>query len=150
MAHWTLVYLDADKAEEEAAELNVNGIPALRIHTMLGESVAAQDGLVSAEELVSWLKKQYEAASAEADEVLLTDGEPDAAAVVRLIRQFQQRNPAIREAAIRRLAPYPQKARLGVINAFGKAISRGVWPPWNSCGNGGPRSPISIPGNRKA
>ena len=38
--------------------------------------------------------------------------------MVRLLRQFQQRNPAIREAAIRRLAPYPQKARLEVVRAF--------------------------------
>ena len=118
LARWTLLYLDADKAEEEARDLNVTALPALRIRTMLGESVAAQDGLVSAEELVGWLKKQYEAAAAEADEVLLTDDEPDAAAVVRLVRQFQQRNPAIREAAIRRLAPYPQKARLDVVRAF--------------------------------
>ena len=50
--------------------------------------------------------------------MLLTDDEPDAAAVVRLLRQFQERNPAIREAAIRRLAPYPQKARLEVVRAF--------------------------------
>ncbi len=80
--------------------------------------MAAQDGFLSAEDLVSWLKKQYEAAAAEADEVLLTNDEPDAAAVVRLLRQFQQRNPAIREAAIRRLAPYPQKARLEVVRTF--------------------------------
>ncbi len=118
LARWTPVYLDADKAEEEVAELNVNGLPALRIRTMLGESVAAKDGLISAEDLVSWLKKQHEAAAAEADEVLLSDDEPGAADVVRLVRQFQQRNPAIREAAIRRLAPYPQKARLEVVRAF--------------------------------
>ena len=118
LARWTPVYLDADKAEEEAAELNVSGLPALRIRTMLGEAVAAQDGFLSAEDLVTWLKKQYEAAAAEADEVLLTDDEPDAAAVVRLLRQFHERNPAIREAAIRRLAPYPQKARIEVVRAF--------------------------------
>jgi HEAT repeat protein len=118
LARWTPVYLDADKAEEEVAELNVTTMPALRIRTMLGEPVAAADTILSAEDLVSWLRKQYEAASAEADEVLLTDDEPDAAAVVRLIRQFRQRNPAIREAAVRRLAPYPQKARVEVVQAF--------------------------------
>ena len=118
LARWTAVYLDADKAEEEVVELNVTTMPALRIRTMLGEPVAAADTILSAEDLVIWLKKQYEAASAEADEVLLTDDEPDAAAVVRLIRQFRQRNPAIREAAVRRLAPYPQKARVEVVQAF--------------------------------
>ena len=85
---------------------------------MLGEPVAAKDGLVLAEDLVSWLKKQYEAAAAEADEVLLADDEPDAAAVVRLVRQFQQRNPAIREAAIRRLRPIRRKARWEVVRSF--------------------------------
>ena len=118
LARWTPVYLDADKAEEEAAELNVTAVPALRVRTMLGEPVAARDGFLSAEDLVSWLKKQYEAAAAEADEVLLSGDEPDAAAVVRLVRQFQQRNAAVREAAIRRLAPYPQKARQEVVRAF--------------------------------
>ena len=112
LARWTLVCLDVDKAEEEAGELNVTSIPALRIRTMLGETVAAEEGFLTAEDLVSWLKKQHDAAAAEADEVLLSDDEPDAAGVVRLLRQFQQRNPAIREAAIRRLAAYPQKARL--------------------------------------
>jgi HEAT repeat protein len=118
LARWTLVFLDADKAEEEAKELNVTGIPALRIRTILGESIAAQDGFMPAEDLVSWLQKQYEAASAEVDDVLLTNDEPDAAAVVRLVRHFQQRNPALRETAIRRLSAYPQKARVEVARAF--------------------------------
>jgi thioredoxin-like negative regulator of GroEL/HEAT repeat protein len=118
LARWTLVYLDADKSEEEVADLNVTALPSLRVRTMLGEAVAAQEGLLSAEDLVSWLKKQYEAAAAEADEVLLSSDEPDAAAVVRLVKQFHERSPAIREAAMRRLAPYPQKARLEVARAF--------------------------------
>ncbi len=118
LARWTPIYLDADKAEEEVAELNVTAVPALRIRTMLGESVASSDGFLSAEDLVRWLKKQYEAAAAEADEILLSDDEPDAAGVIRLVRQFQQRNPAIREAAMRRLARYPQKAHNEVVRAF--------------------------------
>ena len=38
--------------------------------------------------------------------------------MVRLVRQFQQRNPALREAAIRRLAPYPDVAGPDVVKAF--------------------------------
>jgi len=118
LTRWTLVFLDADKSEDEASELNVTGVPALRVRTMLGETVASRDGFVSAEDLVAWLKKQYDAAAAEADEVLLTNDEPDAASVVRLVRQFQQRDPAIRETAIRRLAAWPQKTRFEVVRAF--------------------------------
>ena len=118
LGRWTLVFLDADKSEDEMRELNVTGVPALRIRTMLSEAVASRDGFLSAEELVTWLKKQYESAATEADEVLLSNDEPDAAGVVRLVQQFQQRDPLVRETAIRRLAAWPQKARLEVARAF--------------------------------
>ena len=108
LARWTLVYLDADKLEEEANELNVTAVPTFRVRTALGQPIASRDGLVSAEDLVAWLRKQYESAAAEADDVLLTNDEPDAAGVVRLVRQFHDRDPAIREAAIRRLAAWPR------------------------------------------
>ena len=39
-------------------------------------------------------------------------------AVVRLVKQFEQRNPALREAAIRRLLPYPGVARPVVFKTF--------------------------------
>jgi HEAT repeat protein/thiol-disulfide isomerase/thioredoxin len=118
LARWTLVFLDADKAEDEAREFNVNGIPALRIRTALGDPIASHDGFMPAEDLASWLKKEFEAAAADVDDVLLSNDEPDAAAVVRLVGHLQQRNPALRETAIRRLAAYPQKARNAVVEAF--------------------------------
>ena len=65
-----------------------------------------------------WLKKNYEAATAAADDVLSDTGEPSAMNVVRLVKQFQQRNPALREAAVRRLLPYPGVARPVVLKAF--------------------------------
>ena len=53
-----------------------------------------------------------------ADDALMDAGEPSATAVVRLVKQFQQRNPALREAAIRRLLAYPNVARPAVLKAF--------------------------------
>jgi HEAT repeat protein/thioredoxin-like negative regulator of GroEL len=118
LRRWVLVELDVEHLGAADDELNVMSIPALRIRTAAGEAVDSRDGLLSADELVAWLKKNYEAARPEIDESLLATGEPDAAAVVRLVRQFQQRSPAVREAAIRRLAPYPKKARDEVLRAF--------------------------------
>jgi HEAT repeat protein/thiol-disulfide isomerase/thioredoxin len=120
LSRWTLVALDADADEDAARELSVTGIPALRIRTGMGELVASQDGFLKAEDLVSWLKQHFDEASAEADAVLLASGEPDALAVVRLVRQLQQRSPLVRETAIRRLAPFPVQARTQVVRAFTK------------------------------
>jgi HEAT repeat protein/thiol-disulfide isomerase/thioredoxin len=117
---WTLVALDADADEDAASELGVTGIPALRIRTGVGDLIASHDGVLKAEDLVSWLKKHFDEASAEADAVLLASGEPDALSVVRLVEQFQQRNPVVRETAIRRLAPFPKQARTQVVRAMAK------------------------------
>jgi HEAT repeat protein len=118
LARWVPVYLDADKAEDESRELNVTAVPALRIRTATGEVVASQDGAFTAEELVTWLKKHYEKATAEADEALFAAGRPDAAAVTRLVEQFGKRNAAVRETAVRRLAPWPAQARVAVTGVF--------------------------------
>ena len=118
LGRWVLVELDVEHLGAADEELNVMSIPALRLRSAAGETVDSHDGLLAADELVAWLKKNYDVARPEIDESLLASGEPEAAAVVRLVRQFQQRNPAIREAAIRRLAPFPKKAREEVLRAF--------------------------------
>ena len=48
----------------------------------------------------------------------LESAQPDAATVNKLVRQFQDRDPAIREAAIRRLLTYPSIAGAAVVKAF--------------------------------
>jgi HEAT repeat protein len=118
LARWTPVYLDFDAQAEDVAELGVGGAPAMHIRTPAGQHVAERDGYATADELIEWLKKNYDAATASADDVLLASGEPSATAAVRLVKQFQQRNPALREAAIRRLLPYPNAARSAVLRAF--------------------------------
>ncbi len=118
LARWTPVYLDVDAQADEAAGLAISSVPAMRIRTPGGQHVAEHDGYLAAGDLVDWLKKNYEAATKPAADVLLASGEPTAMAVVRLVKQFQQRDPALREAAIRRLAPYPNIARSAVVRAF--------------------------------
>jgi HEAT repeat protein len=118
LARWTPVYLDVDAQADETAAMAVSSVPAMRIRTPSGQHVAGRDGPFAADELVDWLKENYEAAMKPVADVLLASGEPNAMAAVRLVKQFQDRNPALREAAIRRLLPYPDIARSPVIRAF--------------------------------
>ena len=118
LARWTLVELDLAKSADEASQLGVGPVPALRVLLPSGQLVAGHDGYLPAEDLVAWLGKHYRAASVPLEDALLAADKPDAAAVRRLVEQFSQRNPAIREAAIRRLLPYPEPARTAVIAAF--------------------------------
>ena len=118
LTRWTPVYIDIDAQSGAANALGVVGVPALRIRAAGGQQVAKREGFLTADELVAWLKENYEAATAAADEALLASGPPGATAVVRLVKQFRQRNPALREAAVRRLAPYPEVARPLVLKTF--------------------------------
>jgi len=52
------------------------------------------------------------------DELLLGSGPPDRQAVEQLVGRFGSRDPLVREAAIRRLTPYPEAARAAVVKAF--------------------------------
>jgi len=115
---WTRVYVDVDQAADEAAQLGVTAVPALFIRTAAGELVASHEGFLSGEDLTAWLEKHHGAALAVPDQVLLATGEPSALAVVQLTRQFDNRSAAVREAAIRRLLPYP--------NASGRAVLRSL------------------------
>ena len=88
--------------------------------------MAERDGYLAADELLDWLKNNYDAATAAADNVLLDSGEPSVMAVVRLVKQFEQRNPALREAAIRRLLPYPERRAAGCVQDFSGGKSGGA------------------------
>ena len=120
LKEWTLVTLDLDRSPGEAQRLNVEGIPALRALTPFGGTIASHDGFLPAAQLADWLKEQHQAAHIERIETLLDEGEPDAAAVTKLIDEFQERDPLRREAALRRLRPYPQVSVSLVGQSLGK------------------------------
>jgi len=120
LGRWTLVEVDVNRSPEDAAQLGATTTPALRILTPGGQPIASRDGSLGAKELAAWLQKHFAAASAATDDVLVASGMPDAADVVRLVKQFHERNPVLREAAVRRLLPYPDGAREAVVRAFEK------------------------------
>jgi HEAT repeat protein len=117
LSRWTLVKLDAEDDAEEIRPLAVGPIPALRILTPAGKSIAARDGAMSAFDLALWLSKEHDDAAGVASEDFAGDS-LTAVQAVRLVREFRRRDPSIREAAIRRLLPHPQIAAGAAITAF--------------------------------
>lgn len=117
LARWTLVKLDVENDAEEVRPLAVGPIPALRILTPAGKTIAARDGAMSASDLALWLSKEHEAAAGITTEDF-TGESLSAVQAVRLVREFRRRDPAIREAAIRRLLPHQQVAAGAVLTAF--------------------------------
>jgi HEAT repeat protein len=118
LARWTLVALDRNTSPGEAEMLNTNTTPALRLLRATGAEVAAHDGLLHAEKLVAWLQEnRTKPARSPAQELTAADA-PDAVAVLRLVGELKSRTPALREAAVRRLLPYPDRAAAPVATAF--------------------------------
>lgn len=118
LARWTLVYIDADHTVDDLDALSVGPIPALRVLTPTGRVVASQDGYMTASALTTWLAAQHEQAAVAAPDELKNDVEPTPELLAKLLRQFENRDPLLREAAIRRLAGYPDLAAPEVVKAF--------------------------------
>lgn len=118
LARWTLAYIDIDRNPEDAATLSISGVPALRALTSTGRLVASQDGYVDADALVTWLGKRFDQAAMAVPAELKSDEPPDEVTLAKLLAQFDNRDPVLREAAIRRLAPHPDASAAGVVKAF--------------------------------
>ena len=117
LARWTLARIDAESSEE-ADLLAVTAIPALRVLTPNGRMVSSLDGYRPADELLAWLQKSREEVARSPDESLLADREPSLTETMRLVRQFRQRDALIREAAIRRLLPFPKASASAVVKTL--------------------------------
>lgn len=120
LSRWTLVDVDADKSPDDARLLAVAAIPALRLLTPGGKLVASRDGYLDAGALAAWLQKHHPAAAASPAQQLTDEHPPSIVDVVRLVREFEQRDAALREAAVRRLKPYPAIAAVPVVASFKK------------------------------
>lgn len=126
LKRWAIVYVDSDNSPDEVARLDVGPIPALRVIDQRGKVVAANDGYLPADELLTWLKKGFDRGAEGADPLLTAEGPPDAEAVGKLVGMLQQQDSVPREAAIRRLLPYPKASAEKSVEAFsrGKLATR--------------------------
>lgn len=118
LARWIVAKIDVDASPDDAMALAVRAIPALRLLTPAGKTVAAREGFLPADELIEWLSDHFEAASAALPPELTATGELTALQAVRLARQLGGRDPTVREAAIRKLSGNRAVAAPPVANAF--------------------------------
>jgi HEAT repeat protein/thiol-disulfide isomerase/thioredoxin len=118
LERWSLAVIDVDKDTADARRLGVGPIPALRILTPEGRPVASRDGFLTADEFVAWLKEHYESANVKPIDELVDTSEPTGTALARLIRELEQRDPVLRESAIRRLVVSPGTSAGVVVRAF--------------------------------
>ena len=109
---WVRVKIDVDKNPELARRMKVSGVPALRALAPRGVVVGTQDGFMNAEPLATWLKLQNKAAlDWRSVEEIYGQGKPNHYQCKLLIDALSQRDPAIREVAIARLARYSAATR---------------------------------------
>ena len=118
LQNWTLVNLDVDKHAADARTLNIESIPALRVLTSAGRLVESRDGYLPEEKLLDWLERSFERATEGLDDALLSTGVPEAIELQKILRQFGDRNPTAREAAVRRLMPYRAETAEAVVTVL--------------------------------
>ncbi|HEX3998837.1 MAG TPA: HEAT repeat domain-containing protein [Pirellulales bacterium] len=115
-----LVHVDIDAEPAAVRSLAVGPIPALRLMSPRGSISASHDGFLSAEELVRWLDDNLVRFASAPPAILTETQPPDPNEVSALIDEFKQPDPLVREAASRRLAPYPKLAVASVSAALEK------------------------------
>lgn len=120
LKEWTLVELDLERNPRDAQALRVDGIPALRVIASNGRVVASHDGYLNDEKLLEWLKKSFDQATTAPEETLFGSGPPTELELRKIVRQFSERDAALREAAVRRLTPFPVESAELVVEVLKK------------------------------
>ena len=117
LGRWICVEIDVEQNKKVVDQLGITGVPALRLQTPSGRPAGSHEGALDAKALIAWLDEHYEEARAAVDDVLMSQDKPFEADILKLISLFDRREPTVREAALRRLLPYPKEAREEVVEA---------------------------------
>lgn len=118
LKRWTLIEIDTQKNPADARALDVDGIPAMRVVLPTGQLVESIDGYLPEEELIEWLDKAFEKTVSVPQDFLFGSDPPTTTDLKKILEQFDQRDFAVREAAIRRLMPFPKEAGKAVVAVF--------------------------------
>ncbi len=119
LQRWVPVHLDVDDDPDAASQLAVSSIPALRVLSPDGRLIASHEGVMSAEQLSSWLAEQLAAATDASTVPAGAAGRKlNALAVVNLLKDFRSRESSVREASISRLSNVPEMAASAVVASF--------------------------------
>ena len=93
LKRWTLVYIDIEAAPDEARQLSIGPIPALRVVNAAGKVVASQDGYLEQGELLTWLKESVDRAALDRPDVLFAEKELEPGDIEKLIKVLQSSDP---------------------------------------------------------
>jgi HEAT repeat protein len=121
LKRWTLLVIDIEEDADVARRLHAASIPALRILSPQGRLLESHDGFLPADDLVAWLGKQYDAALAAPDDLLLAVGEPSFIEALKIAKLLAHRDATLREAAMRRLSPHVKVAGPVVLKTLREA-----------------------------
>ena len=91
--------------------MEFSSIPAVRLLTSSGRLVASQDGYVTGEEFARWLDDNRAKAQSPLDADLAASEPPEGPVLDRLVAALADPDAAVRESAVRRLAPTPWSPR---------------------------------------
>jgi HEAT repeat protein len=96
LGRWTLVAFDVKRSPGDARSQLVDSVPALRVLTPAGRLIAKQDGYLPADQLIAFLRQHHARAAVQAGDLPRTG-------VDDLANALKDRDPAVREAAVRGL-----------------------------------------------
>ncbi|MBI4581213.1 MAG: HEAT repeat domain-containing protein [Planctomycetes bacterium] len=110
LRRWARIYVDVDRLPKEARPLAIGPVPALRALSPSGRLVASHDGYLEADDLIQWLKDNYSSAGGSGVMTVGSRTETTGETLERLMKDLDRRDPAVREAAIRRLILVPKRS----------------------------------------
>jgi len=117
LRRWVLIEINVDRPPAEARTLAIGPVPALRILSSSGRLVDSHDGYMEAADLLNWLRDKYSSAGPPLSPAVSSSGD-SAAVIQQLVNDLDRRDPAVREAAIRRLILVPGKAAGPLVEAL--------------------------------
>lgn len=120
LRQWVVVKLDVDNEPELAERFQATTLPALRVVNSVQSVVASQEGYLELPELQTWLTEQRTKADPKLHRVLFATGKLSAEDVKQLIELMGDSAPAVRTAAVERLASHRSQAVTMVAQVMGK------------------------------
>lgn len=116
---WVLAKINADDEVNDARELHVNGLPALRLLSSDGVTAASQDGYLPIDQLTQWLDQNYQVSRAQMPGLLAKDIEElDESEIETLISLMAVRDVTARRVVLNRLSEMPQQSVHQTIDLF--------------------------------
>jgi HEAT repeat protein/thiol-disulfide isomerase/thioredoxin len=115
---WTIVRIDVEKQPDLALDMEVNGVPALRLLGFENQVLAGADGYLPIPELHAWLDEHRDRVDPEIQRILAESETPSETDLAALVTCLSHRTPSLRNAAVQRLLPYRNETASTMIDTL--------------------------------